>query len=73
ARILAQLFPDKSDALRQRARQVADSRVIAGVHYASDTEAGLGLGDLLFTELETKSAFQKDLATAVANDHLPAK
>jgi acid phosphatase (class A) len=73
ARILAQLFPDKSDALRQRARQVADSRVVAGVHYASDTEAGLALGDLLFTELETKSAFQKDLAAAVANDHVAVK
>jgi acid phosphatase (class A) len=73
ARILAQLFPDKSEALRQRARQVADSRVVAGVHYASDTEAGLALGDLLFDELESKSAFQKDLATAVANDHIAIK
>jgi acid phosphatase (class A) len=70
ARILAQLFPDKSDALRQRARQIADSRVVAGVHYVSDTEAGLALGDLLFTELETKSVFQGDLAKAVANDHI---
>lgn len=73
ARILAQLFPDKSDALRQRARQVADSRVVAGVHYASDTEAGLALGDLLFMELEAKSAFQKDLAAAIANDHITIK
>ena len=73
ARILAQLCPDKSDALRQRARQVADSRVVAGVHYASDTEAGLTLGDLLFDEIESKTAFQKDLATAVANDHITMK
>ena len=73
ARILGQLFLDKSEAVRQRARQIADSRVVAGVHYASDTEAGLALGDLLFTELETKSQFQKDLATAVANDHIPIK
>jgi len=73
ARILAQVFPDKSDALRPRARQVADSRVVAGVHYASDTEAGLTLGDLLFDEIESKTAFQKDLATAVANDHITMK
>lgn len=73
ARILAQLFPDKSDALRQRARQIADSRVVAGVHYVSDTEAGLALGDLLFTELETKSVFQGDLAKAVANDHIAVR
>jgi len=43
------------------------------VHYASDTEAGLGLGDMLFTELEAKSAFQKDLAAAAESDHIPAQ
>jgi acid phosphatase (class A) len=68
ARILAQVFPDKADALRIRARQVADGRVVAGVHYASATEAGLALGDLLFMELETKSKFQSDLASATAKD-----
>jgi acid phosphatase (class A) len=73
ARILAELFPDKADALRQRARQIADSRVVAGVHYTSDTEAGLALGDLLFTELETKSAFRKDLTAAAAKDSISGK
>jgi acid phosphatase (class A) len=73
ARILAQLFADKADALRQRARQVADSRVVAGVHYASDTEAGLELGDLLFSELESKFAFQKDLVAAAAEDNIPGR
>jgi acid phosphatase (class A) len=73
ARILAQLFPDKSDALLRRARQVADSRVVAGVHYASDTEAGLALGDLLYTEMAAKIAFQKDLATAAQTDRLAVK
>jgi hypothetical protein len=50
ARILAELFPKKREALLQRARQIADGRVVAGVHYASDTEAGLTLGDLHVTE-----------------------
>jgi acid phosphatase (class A) len=73
ARILGQLFPDKSDALLRRARQVADSRVVAGVHYASDTEAGLALGDLLYTEIAAKNAFQKDLSTAAQTDHIAGK
>jgi acid phosphatase (class A) len=71
ARILGQLFPTQSDALRKRARQIADGRVVAGVHYTSDTEAGLALGDLLFAQLETKTEFQKDLSTAATKDQLP--
>jgi acid phosphatase (class A) len=73
ARILGQLFPTQSDALRKRARQIADGRVVAGVHYTSDTEAGLALGDLLFAQLETKTEFQKDLSTAATKDQLPLK
>ena len=73
ARILGQLFPTQSDALLKRARQIADGRVVAGVHYTSDTEAGLALGDLLFAQLETKTEFQKDLTAAAARDRLPLK
>jgi acid phosphatase (class A) len=73
ARILEQLFPAQKDALLKRARQIADGRVVAGVHYTSDTEAGILLGDLLYTELESKSDFRKDLATAVTKDQIPAK
>jgi len=40
ARILGTLLPAQSEQLLIRARQVADSRVIAGVHYTSDTLAG---------------------------------
>jgi len=73
ARILGKLFPAQSDALLNRARQIADSRVVAGVHYASDTEAGLALDDLIFSQLETKPEFQKDLAAAADKDQIPAK
>jgi acid phosphatase (class A) len=73
ARILAELFPEKTDALLQRARQIADSRVVAGVHYASDTEAGLTLGDLVFNELRKKGAFEKDLMAAAVKDKAPGR
>jgi acid phosphatase (class A) len=73
ARILGTLFPDQADALRLRARQIADSRVVAGVHYASDTEAGLNLGDLLFTELEASDKFKSDLSTAAQLDKIASK
>jgi acid phosphatase (class A) len=73
ARILAKLFPKQEDALLKRVRQIADSRVVAGVHYTSDTEAGLALGDLVFAQIETKPRFQNDLKEAAAKDQLPAK
>lgn len=60
-------------ALLKRARQVADGCVVAGVHYASDTEAGLALGDLLFAQLETQPRFQNDLTAAAIKDQIPQK
>ena len=73
ARILAKLFPKQEEDLLKRVRQIADGRVVAGVHYASDTEAGLALGDLLFTEIEAQPQFQKDMNAAVAKDQLPVE
>lgn len=46
----------------KRVRQIADSRVVAGVHYASDTEAGLALGDLQLAQIETQPRFQTHLS-----------
>jgi membrane-associated phospholipid phosphatase len=59
AHILRKLFPTRIDALLTRAQQVADGRVVAGVHYASDAEAGTALGDLLFTGLEKTNPSSK--------------
>ena len=73
ARILARLFPKQEEALLKRVRQIADSRVVGGVHYASDTEAGLALGDLLFIEIEAQPRFQQDMTAAVTKDRLPVK
>lgn len=73
ALLLSQLFPARTEELLRRARQIADSRVVAGVHYTSDTEAGLALGDLLFHELEINSKFQAELARAMKMDQLPTK
>ena len=73
ARILGTLFPAQSEQLLIRARQVADSRVIAGVHYTSDTLAGIALGDLIFTQLQAKPKFRHELTTAADKDGIPTK
>jgi membrane-associated phospholipid phosphatase len=42
--ILAYLFPDNAAAFAAQAEEAAQSRLLAGVHYPSDVEAGLELG-----------------------------
>ncbi|BDU74202.1 phosphatase PAP2 family protein [Mesoterricola silvestris] len=44
ARILAQFVPAHGPALLERGRQLGDDRVMAGVHWPSDVEAGQRLG-----------------------------
>ena len=73
ARILGKLFPLRAEDLLKRARQGADSRVVAGVHYASDTEAGLVLGDLLFDQFEANPKFVSELSAAAKEDHIQGK
>jgi membrane-associated phospholipid phosphatase len=44
AAVLAELAPDRRDALLARGAQIGHDRVIAGVHYPSDVAAGERLG-----------------------------
>ncbi|UOQ66589.1 phosphatase PAP2 family protein [Hymenobacter volaticus] len=44
AEVLAYLFPAKADSLRQLAEDAGRSRLLAGVAYPSDVEAGTALG-----------------------------
>jgi len=50
AGLLAAVFPEQREALREHARLIAWSRVIGGVHYPSDIVAGQILGDRLAEE-----------------------
>ena len=42
--VLARFFPEKADWLRAQAEEAALSRLLGGIHYGSDNEAGLELG-----------------------------
>ena len=64
--ILAELAPDLKDALLARGEQIGDDRVIAGVHFPSDVEAGHTLAHDLFTRFMATPEFQADLAKAKA-------
>lgn len=68
ARLLASLFPARTEDLLKRARQIGDGRIAAGVHYASDVAAGQKLGDLIYEQLDANPKFKADFAAAAHKD-----
>lgn len=64
ALVLAELVPDRSTQILTRGREFGDSRIICGVHFASDVEAGRTLASGLVARLHADPGFMRDLATA---------
>ncbi|WP_425997849.1 acid phosphatase [Caulobacter sp. DWR1-3-2b1] len=59
--LLAEVAPDRSEAILARARAFGESRIACGVHNASSVEAGRMNAQNLFTALKRSDAFQADL------------
>lgn len=66
ARLLAEIVPEKRDALRRRAAQIGLNRVVGGVHYPTDVIAGYVLGDAIADRLLASPAFKADFARVKA-------
>jgi len=66
AAVLANLMPGNAQVILARASDYAESRLICGVHYRGDLEAGQVLGNILVARLMTKPAFQAELEAARA-------
>lgn len=64
--LLAEMFPDKRDALMARGRQIGDDRVIGGMHYPTDVAAGQKLGAEFSKRLLAIDAFRTELDKAKA-------
>jgi hypothetical protein len=64
AAILGEIFPDKKDRLLERGKQMGQDRVIAGIHFPSDVEAGQTLGQAIADKMLKNPAFQTELAQA---------
>ena len=66
ALVLADLFPDKHDAIIAKARSIGWHRVQIARHYQSDIYAGRVLAQAIVRELKTNPDFQKDFAEVKA-------
>jgi|WetSurMetagenome_2_1015567.scaffolds.fasta_scaffold109886_1 acid phosphatase (class A) len=60
ATVLAAAWPAKAPAIMARAQDYAESRVICGVHFRSDIEAGQRLGEEVGKDLLANPAFRAE-------------
>ncbi len=73
AMILARVAPERSEVLMARAEEYAQSRLICGVHFPTDVEAGHTIAAAVVSRLDGSADFQADLARARAEHTVPAK
>lgn len=64
--VLADLLPDKRREIFARGDLFAQGRLVNGVHYPSDVEAGFLAATAIAAELRRQPAFRSDLAKARA-------
>ena len=64
ALLLSELAPDRTDALLQRGYAFGQSRVICGVHWQSDVDAGRLMGAAAVARLHADPVFQAQAALA---------
>ncbi|MHC5306531.1 acid phosphatase [Bartonella sp. LJL80] len=64
AKLLAQYYPEKKDAIYMHARSIAESRVICGVHSVSAVEVDEFYSDKILARIKRLPAFQKDFKAA---------
>ncbi|MCX7228937.1 MAG: phosphatase PAP2 family protein [Burkholderiales bacterium] len=62
--VLASVAPERADALLQRAHAFGQSRMICGVHWQSDVDAGRTMGAATFARLQSDATYSAQLALA---------
>ena len=72
ALVLADLVPERRAEFLERADQIAHDRLVIGVHFPTDLEAGKLLADRFHAALERSAAYQRDLVRVRAAVRGPA-
>ncbi len=62
--VLAAMVPEKKEAIFARAQEYGESRMVCGVHYPTDVEAGRIAGTVLAAAAMKTPEFQRDFAAA---------
>lgn len=66
AMILAELAPQRADALYARGREYAESRYVCGSHSYSAAEAGILSGAVIYGAEQASGTFRRDMEAARA-------
>ena len=64
--VLCEVFPASKEALMAKAERISQDRVLSGVHFPSDVEAGKKLGQAIVDRIMQSPTFKADLASARA-------
>jgi acid phosphatase (class A) len=64
--VVAELFPEKKDAILEIGRDIGWDRVLIGKHFPTDVYAGRTLAYAIVRELHSSTMFQHDLEQAIA-------
>ncbi|WP_406857560.1 phosphatase PAP2 family protein [Alsobacter sp. KACC 23698] len=64
--ILTMMAPEKRDEIWSRAEEYAESRIVAGLHYRADIEAGFRTGSALAAAIMANADFRADYPAARA-------
>lgn len=64
ALILVELAPDKAGPLLEAGKEMGESRVICGMHYPSDVEAGRDLAAAMVARMRASPEFRADMEKA---------
>lgn len=64
AMILSRVAPERTQALMDRAEEYEESRLICGMHFPTDIEAGQVVAAAVVTRLDTSIGFRADIAKA---------
>ena len=62
--VLASLIPEKAQLILRRATEYAENRLVCGMHFRRDIQAGQTLGTVIATELMQSPSFRVDFDAA---------
>ena len=64
ALVLAELVPSRADALLVRGREYGDSRIVCGLHFPSDINAGRTIAAATMARMHASPAFRRSMDAA---------